>query len=154
MKTKNFQISNFKFQLSLSIVLISCMLISCQQKSNTNTTTSANTETSANANIDTNTAVGTTTTDVGNTITEEQAIEMALALPESQKIQYVGAFSNGISEDGTYYWIQVGNNMETHFATWYHFYVYITPQVEIKYYDVFDDEVKSLDQWRKEQEEL
>ena len=84
---------------------------------------------------------------------EQQAIDMVLALPEVRAIEKVSAFSNGMNEDNTYYWIQVGNDMETHFATWYHFYVYVKPKMEIKYYDVAEDRELSLDEWRKEMNE-
>jgi hypothetical protein len=82
-------------------------------------------------------------------ITKEQALELVFSLPEVRKIKNASVVSNGISEDGSYYRIQAGNNMETHFATRYHFYVYVKPQVEIRYYDIFNDEEMSLDEWRK-----
>ena len=82
---------------------------------------------------------------------EGQAMDMLLDLPEARNLVML---SRGIFEDenGTYCYILAGDDMETHFATHYHFHVYIKPKMEIKVLDVIEDTIISLEQWRKKRE--
>ena len=83
---------------------------------------------------------------------EEQAMDRVIALPELQNIGKVYLFSKGICDDidsNTYYYIQVMEDMETHYHTVYHFFIPEKPDAEIKILDVVEDTIISLEQWRK-----
>lgn len=46
------------------------------------------------------------------------------------------------------YWIKVGSEMETHFSTWYNFYI-DKKNGDIKILDVFSDSLLTISDWRK-----
>jgi hypothetical protein len=52
------------------------------------------------------------------------------------------------TKDSNYYWVRVGEDNGDMFVVEYHFFVY-PPKMLIKYYDVADDTVISLGEWRK-----
>jgi hypothetical protein len=132
MKTKNYQLKTLSSQLFLIIALALFTLTGCKQAPKNN----SGDEITKNTDI---------TEDL-----EKQAMEMVFALSEVQAIEDVSVLSYGMNEDSACYSIGAGTNTETHFSAWYHFNVYVKPQMEIKYYDARTDEELSLDEWREQ----
>ncbi len=85
------------------------------------------------------------------TVTADQFLLDISKLPEVKEVvsNEEGIFiSEGPGEEHPYYVVQVGNQQEDHFTTIYWFYVYIKPKYEIKYYDLANEKVLSLEEWR------
>lgn len=51
-------------------------------------------------------------------------------------------------ENAKYYWIKVAEDNGSNFVTYFHFFVYPTDW-KIKFYNVINDEVIELQEWRK-----
>lgn len=57
-------------------------------------------------------------------------------------------FSNPTKAE-PYYWVQVGIDNGLRFDTEYNFYIYVKKNIEVKYYDAFNDKIITLEEWRK-----
>jgi hypothetical protein len=91
---------------------------------------------------------------------EDKAISKILALPEIKtKNRFIDSSTNhqrGIAimvinkpaNNKDYFWIQAGNNTPLRFEPIYNFYVYL-PNLEVKYFDPVNNQVISLQNWRK-----
>lgn len=59
--------------------------------------------------------------------------------------------ASGPGDGQPYYWLKVGDDTPDHFATIYHFHVYLHP-LKIMNYDVEEDGEVSLEEWENKKE--
>ncbi len=96
-----------------------------------------------------------------DSVNEERIYKLIYNLPEVvERAKYIEKETQGkrhlvimIAEKPkektqNYYWVKVGENLETNFVTHYNFYVY-KEKYEIKYYDTVNDTIINLETWRK-----
>ncbi|WP_306350213.1 hypothetical protein [Flavobacterium sp. '19STA2R22 D10 B1'] len=87
-------------------------------------------------------------------ITEEKILKDISNLELVKKYQ-VNDFmiSEKPSQEKPYYIVQAGNDQPSHFSTLFWFHVYVRPQYEIRYYDLANDDVISIAEWKKRDQE-
>jgi hypothetical protein len=79
---------------------------------------------------------------------EDKIITDVLALPEMQFPYAVAMIVSEPSDGEPYYTVGGGSDIDDNIVTSWWFHVYITPEYEIKIYDVCTDSEMTLGQWR------
>lgn len=85
-----------------------------------------------------------------NRTIEDEMFASIFSLPEVKAIENASVMIvDSPSVTKPYYTVKVGCNLEDHFVTSHWFYVYTTPDIEIRVYDVVTDAEMTLSEWRR-----
>jgi hypothetical protein len=96
-----------------------------------------------------------------DTMLENRVYKAILELPEIKSYSHkLDSLSKGKqrmtalikstpSKEEPYYWVQIGANNGDRLIVEYNFYIYPNENLEVKYYDTINEEIISLNEWRK-----